>query len=173
MNHRNLLLIVFVLTTQLNLGCGFFRSSRNEIEMSTIDAGDDNISIADEIAVPPDQPMVGNDRDEHGCIGSAGYTWSNLKNRCIQLFSEGIKLIPAGPNASNDLTTLILNSFLVFSNDQMHAELYLPNQKSPILFHKTSSENNESKWIADTYEIKYQDNKYTVYQFSLPFLSQE
>ncbi len=117
--------------------------------------------------------MVGNDRDEHGCIGSAGYTWSNLKNRCVQLFAEGIKLIPAGPNATDDLTTLILNSFLVFSNDQMHAELYMPNQKLPILFHQTSTENNESKWISDTYEIKLQDNKYTVYQFSLPILSQE
>jgi hypothetical protein len=23
-------------------------------------------------------PMVGNDRDSHGCIGSAGYTFSNI-----------------------------------------------------------------------------------------------
>ena len=22
-----------------------------------------------------DNPLVGNDKDEHGCIGSAGYTW--------------------------------------------------------------------------------------------------
>ena len=28
--------------------------------------------------------MVGNDRDEHGCIGSAGYTWNEEKGECIR-----------------------------------------------------------------------------------------
>jgi len=33
--------------------------------------------------------MTGNDRDLHGCMGSAGYTWSAAKNRCIRIFEEG------------------------------------------------------------------------------------
>jgi len=35
-----------------------------------------------------DKPMVGNDRDEHGCIGSAGYVWCESKRKCIRLFEE-------------------------------------------------------------------------------------
>ena len=30
------------------------------------------------------QPLVGGDRDEHGCIGSAGYIWSAEKQQCIR-----------------------------------------------------------------------------------------
>lgn len=33
--------------------------------------------------------MMGNDRDPHGFIGSAGYTWSLVKNKCIRIFEEG------------------------------------------------------------------------------------
>jgi len=29
-------------------------------------------------------PIVGNDRDEHGCIGSAGYSWSGTLSECIR-----------------------------------------------------------------------------------------
>lgn len=28
---------------------------------------------------------VGNDRDEHGCLASAGYTWSEVQKDCIRL----------------------------------------------------------------------------------------
>ena len=28
--------------------------------------------------------MVGGDRDKHGCIGSAGYTWCAGLNRCVR-----------------------------------------------------------------------------------------
>ncbi len=32
--------------------------------------------------------LVGNDRDEHGCIGSAGYTWCEVKNKCLRVWEE-------------------------------------------------------------------------------------
>ena len=28
--------------------------------------------------------LVGNDRDEHGCIGSAGYSWSESLHECVR-----------------------------------------------------------------------------------------
>jgi len=34
------------------------------------------------------QRMVGNDRDEHGCIGSAGYTWCSEKQKCLRIWEE-------------------------------------------------------------------------------------
>jgi hypothetical protein len=33
-------------------------------------------------------PVVGNDRDAHGCIGSAGYSWCELKNKCLRIWEE-------------------------------------------------------------------------------------
>lgn len=32
--------------------------------------------------------IVGNDRDEHGCIGSAGYTWCEEKQKCLRVWEE-------------------------------------------------------------------------------------
>jgi hypothetical protein len=32
--------------------------------------------------------MVGNDRDAHGCIGSAGYVWCPEKNKCLRTWEE-------------------------------------------------------------------------------------
>lgn len=40
----------------------------------------------------PEVMMVGNDRDEHGCIGSAGYVWSEVMSDCVRLFEAGIPL---------------------------------------------------------------------------------
>lgn len=34
------------------------------------------------------QPLVGGDRDEHGCIGSAGYSWCAPKNKCLRIWEE-------------------------------------------------------------------------------------
>lgn len=32
--------------------------------------------------------LVGNDKDEHGCIGSAGYSWCEAKNKCLRSWEE-------------------------------------------------------------------------------------
>jgi len=32
--------------------------------------------------------LVGNDRDEHGCLGSAGYSWCEVKNKCLRTWEE-------------------------------------------------------------------------------------
>lgn len=32
--------------------------------------------------------MVGNDRDEYGCIGSAGYSWCEEKDKCLRAWEE-------------------------------------------------------------------------------------
>jgi len=32
--------------------------------------------------------IVGGDRDIHGCIGSAGYSWCEIKNKCLRIWEE-------------------------------------------------------------------------------------
>ena len=36
--------------------------------------------------------QLGSDRDAHGCIPSAGYTWSEAQKDCIRLFEKGIRV---------------------------------------------------------------------------------
>lgn len=38
--------------------------------------------------VPTVNQLVGNDRDAHGCIGSAGYSWCEPKNKCLRVWEE-------------------------------------------------------------------------------------
>ncbi len=66
-------------------------------------------------------PIVGNDRDKHGCIGSAGYTWSVLKKECVRSFElthtdkNAIELI------SMDNTQKMT---VLFSSDKTKAEVF-------------------------------------------------
>jgi len=34
-------------------------------------------------------PVLGGDKDEYGCIGSAGYSWCEIKKKCIRSWEEG------------------------------------------------------------------------------------
>ncbi len=35
-----------------------------------------------------DATLVGGDRDEHGCIGSAGYSWCEAKSECLRPWED-------------------------------------------------------------------------------------
>jgi hypothetical protein len=38
---------------------------------------------------PINQPIVGGDKDVHGCIGSAGYRWCEASQKCLRIWEEG------------------------------------------------------------------------------------
>jgi len=40
-------------------------------------------------------PVVGGDKDEHGCIGTAGYSWCEAKSKCLRIWEE-----PCWPEAT-------------------------------------------------------------------------
>ena len=59
------------------------------------------------------QPVVGGDKDAHGCIGSAGYTWCEEKQKCLRSWEEkceavNIKVsdIPQGFSKAKDSSRL-------------------------------------------------------------------
>ena len=35
-----------------------------------------------------EEPLLGGDVDEHGCIGSAGYSWCDPKQKCLRVWEE-------------------------------------------------------------------------------------
>ena len=65
--------------------------------------------------------LVGSDRDDHGCLTSGGYQWSNALHDCVRVwevgerFDEGEKPV-----------------FLVYSRDSLFAEIFLDG-KQPVL----------------------------------------
>lgn len=73
----------------------------------------------------PMPEMVGNDRDSHGCIGSAGYTWSELKQDCIRVFEAGTPFTAYGTNKNTSLA-----AYVIVSADKTKAEVYLPNRST-------------------------------------------
>lgn len=65
--------------------------------------------------------LVGGDRDEHGCIPSAGYTWSDALHDCVRVWEVGLRFDDGASPA-----------FLVFSKDSVYAEIFTTD-KDPVL----------------------------------------
>jgi hypothetical protein len=103
-------------------------------------------------------PIVGNDADAHGCIGSAGYNWSIVKNDCIRLFEMGIRLEPKAAGLDK-----AISAFVVFKSDtdDAQAELFLPGQKASILLAK-KGKNDAGKWTNATYILSQWKGVYTL-----------
>lgn len=75
------------------------------------------------IPFTPSAPQTGADRDPHGCIGSAGYTYSVVRNDCIRLWEEGTALTPV-----TQIENPVLVAYVVRSANWKQAEVFLPNQ---------------------------------------------
>ncbi|MBB6330806.1 hypothetical protein HNP24_001756 [Chryseobacterium sediminis] len=89
-------------------------------------------------------PVLGGDRDVHGCIGSAGYTYSQLKNNCIKTFSQKIKLKEVNSDKSYTSMTAV-----IFTKDMKKAEVFIPDgaAKSIIL----NKEGKAKVWKSGSY----------------------
>ncbi|MEO8535525.1 MAG: hypothetical protein ABI441_17340 [Flavobacterium sp.] len=87
--------------------------------------------------------VVGGDSDAHGCKGSAGYTWSVVKNECVRLFEVGTKLAHA-----EDGKTYSTVAYVIFEGDK--AELFLDTQKEPIILERKSEGDS---WVKEDYQL--------------------
>jgi hypothetical protein len=113
--------------------------------------------------------LVGADRDEHGCIGSAGYTWSVVMDSCIRVFEAGT------PFVKYDVATGAIDSsmvaYVVLSNDKQKAEAFfgstdkpvvmdalpvMEGETMPVLFENTT-EMIKLRSHRDTYQLLYKD----------------
>lgn len=67
-------------------------------------------------------PVVGGDKDVHGCKASAGYTYSQIKNDCVRVFEQKIKLKEVSSDKSYTSMTAV-----IFSKDMKKAEVFIPD----------------------------------------------
>ncbi|PZR22978.1 MAG: hypothetical protein DI539_04145 [Flavobacterium psychrophilum] len=84
-------------------------------------------------AISDKKVVLGTDKDEHGCVHSAGYRWSKLKEECIRVFEEGYRL-----NLIDELKGESMNksAFVVFEEDGDRAELFLPDNDEAIMLER-------------------------------------
>ena len=80
---------------------------------------------------------AGGDKDKHGCRASAGYTFSVIKNDCIRVFEQEIKLNEVNPTG---MSTSI--SAVIFSDDKTKAEVFMPGKKGGIILLRQGTEGN-------------------------------
>ncbi len=94
--------------------------------------------------------IVGNHQDEHGCNGTTGATWSELKQDCVQVFNVGTRLNPIVVKKDE----AVLSAFVIENDDETQAELFLPNLKGSFIL--TKSEDGIYK--SDQYLYNPEDN---------------
>lgn len=92
-----------------------------------------------------DSTLVGADKDENGCLASAGYTYSKVNNECVRVFT-GIQLNPYEDTKNEDPTFSI---YVLFSEDGNQAELFMPSEESLILTRKSEG----MPWVFNDYQL--------------------
>jgi len=50
------------------------------------------------------EQLVGGDRDSHGCIGSAGYSWCQAKDKCLRVWEEACETVDSSKNLPQGYT---------------------------------------------------------------------
>jgi|SRR5690606_6056659 len=79
---------------------------------------------------------VGGEKDEHGCLVAAGETWSELKQSCVQIFDIGQRLNPVEVADGE----AVISAFVLLSDDQSKAELFLPEEEETVILDKGEGE---------------------------------
>lgn len=91
-----------------------------------------------------EMPPVGGDRDAHGCIGSAGQSWSELLQECVQVFEVGTRLNPVEVK-DNDA---VISAFIVAKEgDNSQIELFITAEETnPLLKQQKDGTYKNSKY---------------------------
>lgn len=123
---------------------------------SNSQANDQQSAKVEQTSTDKTMKMVGNDRDEHGCIASAGYQWSELLKDCIRPFEKGIKMTSATDKDA------VSAAYLVFNADSSKVELFLPKEKNrPILEQDAKDKENWSN--GNEWTVKLQKGTLNVF----------
>lgn len=92
-----------------------------------------------------EQP-IGGEKDDHGCIGGAGESWSELKQSCVQIFNVGQRLNPIESKEGE----AVMSAFILFNDDKSKVEVFLPdNEKTTAVLDKSE----ENVYQNDVYKF--------------------
>ncbi len=95
--------------------------------------------------------VVGGDKDVHGCKASAGYTYSQIKNDCVRVFEQKIKLKEVSSDKSYTTSTAV-----IFSKNMKKAEIFIPDGSANSIILDRQGKNKvwkSGKHIKDSYVL--------------------
>ncbi|MGH2553913.1 MAG: hypothetical protein ACRDEB_09355 [Chitinophagaceae bacterium] len=95
--------------------------------------------------------------DEHGCLTTTGETWSIVRKSCIRLADIGIKMEPQDP--ALDKTKV---AFLVFTDDKLRVEIFLPTQKNTVIIRRSSAEGEPGRWANGPLSLSESNGTYSL-----------
>ena len=107
------------------------------------------------------QPKAGADKDTKGCIGSAGYTYSELKKECIRTFEQKIQLKEIA--TKGNYTAAVL-----FNKDQSKAEIFLKEEKKSLILKRAAKgvwKNTTTYTLTQDKGFVLSKNKKAIYKF--------
>ncbi|MFA5934335.1 MAG: hypothetical protein WC827_00395 [Candidatus Paceibacterota bacterium] len=115
--------------------------------------------------------IVGGDKDIHGCTGSAGYSWCEVKNKCLRVWEEKCEatliqpsITVLSPNGGEVIpySQIIMAGDLMFRWTTSEGNKYFPSATSSING-VYSSLPNFKVYIIDTNDsIVREDNRYYI-----------
>jgi hypothetical protein len=77
------------------------------------------------------EQIVGGDKGVYGCVSSAGYTWSVVRDSCIRVFEVGTPFVRYDVNTG--LTDSLDVAYLTLSDDGFRAEVFFGPTDKPIV----------------------------------------
>lgn len=104
-------------------------------------------------------PALGSDKDDHGCVGSAGYTWSEVQKDCIRLWEKGVRM-----EAVADKSDI---AYIIFSPDSAKVELFFSNDRPNEILSRRSLPDGGYAWNVeddDTKNVRRDNGKWTISQ---------
>ena len=116
----------------------------------------------------PQSPKLGGDRDEHGCIGSAGYVWCEVQQDCIRLFEKGIRTEAVDGSTAS--------AFIVFSSDSTRLELFFSDDQPNEILERRGLPSGGYAWNVeddDTKNVRFVDGVWTISQRNKLIYSQK
>ncbi|HNP33189.1 MAG TPA: hypothetical protein PKN96_07840 [Flavobacterium sp.] len=97
-------------------------------------------------AVLPKDSTAVNDKDENGCLASAGYVWSKVNKECVKGFS-GVQLNPIDKPDNEDET---LSAYLMFNEAGDKAEIFLPKDTTSIVLTRATK---GKPWVLKDWQL--------------------
>ncbi len=111
-----------------------------------IDQNNDDTEENPKVAAAVKDSTMVNDKDENGCLASAGYVWSKVNKECVKGFS-GIQLNPTGKQNNQDET---LSAYVLFNEDASKAEVFLPKDTASIVLIRDA---DDKPWVLKDWQL--------------------
>ncbi|WP_437922240.1 hypothetical protein [Sphingobacterium sp. LRF_L2] len=94
-------------------------------------------------------PEIGKNKDENGCLVSAGYTWSKVKEECVRPWEGTISM-----NVTDTSSNFETAAFVLIDSTKNRAELFLKEEPESILLDSVSP----YLYASNHYKLRQEDH---------------